>query len=606
MSIATLLQIQLERIYPSSALTSTLGTFDFRVGNNQDLLIVLLEKAQNKKDNYVSYKAFQNFFNSALHGSQPIKPKQDNPDYNDPTRKAIYSAKKYRVYKLWRYHKDLKKYHGDLQKHQTQQAHLRSILQTYRNNHRGYIKFIRATLSATSQESETSFFLRPHVFKINEKARQRHSYITGQSGSGKTELLKIMIHHYLTVDTKKSVILLDPHGDIAEQVAQFKECVDNDRLVYIDPSLSLDHTPVINPFTLPSKKTPIQEIDTIAEELYGVFKDILKSSFTPQMETLLRPCITTLLLMGNKDLNDLQRFMDDDRNHHYLNFALKNLYNPAQVDFLKYDFHKDTYNPTKQAIKTKIQSLLNSNTFRNLLTGKPTFNLDQLTQQNKIVIFNLSVGKMGNDSSDVIGRFLLSQIKTIAYRREKIPEPARPHVHVFIDECQRYISPTIKTILAEARKYHFYLTLANQYYGQEMGTDIRNAITSNTVVKIAGANNDKNATTHHKETSADVSELKTLGVGEFHVKEGNKPSIKIKTPTTLLGNKNAMTNKQWEHTKTRMIAQYYSLLAPVNLEESQPTITTREQQIELIHAPEKPHKMTADTDNIKPKFDLDL
>ena len=606
MSITTLLQIQLDAIYPQNKLTLNLGTFDFSKGNNQDLLMILLEKAQDKKDIYLSYKDFQNFFNSALQDTKPTKPTKDNPAYNDLTRKAMYSPKKYRVYKLWRYHKDLKNYHARLQEHKKQSLYTRSIVQTYRNTHRGYIAFVKSSLSATGSNPETSFFLRQHTFKINEKARQRHSYITGQSGSGKTELLKTIIHHYLTVDTKKSVVLIDPHGDIAEQVAQFKECFGNDRLVYIDPFLSLDHTPVFNPFTLPNKNTPIQEIDTIAEELYLVFKDILKSSFTPQMETLLRPCITTLLLMGNKDLNDLQRFMDDDRNHHYVNFALKNLYNSAQVDFLKNDFHKDTYNPTKQAIKTKIQSLLNSNTFKNLLTGQPTFNLDQLTRQNKIVIFNLSAGKIGNDSSDVIGRFLLSQIKSIAYRREAIPEPVRPHVHVFIDECQRYISPTIETILAESRKYHFYLTLANQYWGQNMGTETRNAIASNTAVKIAGANSDKNATTHHKETGADVDELKNLDIGEFHVKEGKKPSIKIKAPKNLLGNKNAMTKAQWEKTKARMIAQYYTSLAPIDPEEHQPSTNIKKHQIEPIQAPTKPNKMTADTNNIQPEFDLDL
>ncbi len=598
MAVSEIMQMQLDGIYPQNGLTSTLGNFDFSDGNNQDLLMEILEKTHPKQDIYVSYKTFQNFFNASLVEAKPTKPIKDNPAYNDPTRKALYSKNKYFVYKIWRYHKDLKKYHGDLQKHETQQTYLRSIVQAYRNTHRGYIAFVKSSLSATGSESETSFFLRPHVFRINEKARQRHTYITGQTGSGKTELLKTYLHHYLTVNTKTAVILLDPHGDIAEQVAHFKENIDTDRLVYIDPFLSSEQTPILNPFILPKKNTPPHVIDLITEELYLVFRDILKSSFTPQMETLLRPCITTLLLMGNKDLNDLQQFMDDDKNNAYLNFALKNLYNPSQIEFLKTDFHKDTYNPTKQAIKTKLQSLLNSYTFRNLLTGKQTVNLDQLCQQKKVIIFNLSSGRIGEDTANVIGRFLLAQIKSMAFQRANVPEHLRTPTHVFIDECQRYISPTIETILAEARKYKVYLTLANQYYGQKMGTETKNAITNNTAVKIAGMNGDKNIITHHKETGADVDELKKLKVGEFHIKEGTTPSVKIKAPSNLIGNKNAMKPKQWETLKNKMLARYYQPLGQIDPDEFCPeTNQTRER----LASPKKTNNMTARNEKAHPK-----
>lgn len=598
MSITEQLQLQLDSIYPKSELDLELGYLGFRQGENLNLLMRVLSKTQRETRTFITYKAFQDFFNSALQSRQPTKPRRDNPDYNNPTAKAVYSPQKYQIYKAWRYVKDLKKYHGDLQKHEAQQAYIRTIHQNYRNKPRGYIKFVFSSLS----DDEKAFFLRRHPFRINEKARQRHSYITGQSGSGKTELLKTLIHHYLTKNTQTAVILLDPHGDIAQQVAQFKENTDNDRLVYIDPFLDPEHTPILNPFTLPKKNTPPAVVDLITEELYLVFRDVLKSSFTAQMETLLRPCITTLLLMGNKDINDLQRFMDDDRNSDYLAFGLKHLYNPSQVDFLQTDFQKDTYNPTKQAIKTKLQSLLNSHTFRNLLTGNQTFNLDQLCKQKKLIIFNLSAGKIGNDTSDVIGRFLLAQIKSMAFQRADIPENRRVPTHIFIDECQRYISPNIEIILAEARKYKVYLTLANQYYGQNMGTETRNAITNNTAVKIAGMNGDKNATTHHKETGANVDELKSLAVGEFHIKEGTKPSVKVTAPDHLIKDKNAMKPEQWEHLKSMLLALYYHPQSPIDPDQYQPPRTSETPE----KHPKPKNKMTPETTHIKPKFKINL
>jgi hypothetical protein len=321
------------------------------------------------------------------------------------------------------------------------------------------------------------------------------------------------------------------------------------------------------------------------------------------METLLRPCITTLLLMGGKDINDLQRFMDDDRNSVYLNFAIKNLYNPSQIDFLKNDFHKDTYNPTKQAIKTKLQSLLNSHTFRNLLTGRQTLNLDKLCQQKKLIVFNLSAGKIGNDTSNVIGRFLLAQIKSMAFQRADRPEHLRTPTHVFIDECQRYISPTIETILAEARKFKVYLTLANQYYGQNMGMETRNAITNNTAVKIAGRNGDKNANTHHKETGANIEELKNLKVGEFHIKEGTRPSIKMQAPSDLIKNKNAMSSAQWNIKKESLLTTFYKPLGQIVPDDYRLDKTSLKEQDQ---EPKKNHTMNAITDKINTPFDIEL
>ena len=586
MPIQTFLHHQLSRLYPRKKEDLYLGKFNFKADNNRDLLLKILERIPPDMDKIISYQKFQNFFNPALSAIKPTKPTRDNPAYIDPTRKAMYSPKKYWVYQIWRYQTDLDRYHLALEKYHQQQQYRRSIYKNFRNDASGYIQFFKTALSTR----DNAFFSRPHTFTLSETARQRHSYITGQTGSGKTELLKTLIHHYLHQSTNTALILIDPHGDIAQQVAQFKENVTNGRLVYIDPFLSPDHSPILNPFQLPNKQTPPAIIDLITEELYLVFRDILKSSFTPQMETLLRPCITTLLLMGGKDINDLQRFMDDDQNQYYLNFSLKNLYNPAQVDFLKNDFHKEVYNPTKQAIKTKLQSLLNSYTFRNLLTGKQTFNLDQLCKQNKLIIFNLSAGKIGNDTSNVIGRFILAQIKSMAFQRADSPESLRTPTHVFIDECQRYISPTIETLLAEARKYKVYLTLANQYYGQNMGTETRNAITNNTAIKIAGRNGDKNATIHHKETGADIEELKSLKIGEFHIKEDTKISVKIKANARLLNHKNAMTSPQWEIVKNQILSEFYRLIEPLNLSDQSPKNT---------------HQMTPENPTYKPLFDIE-
>ena len=602
------LQSTLTALLPENELSVAVGEYSFRQHQNQPLMMALLERYARENKQLISYQQFLNLRDPSLQPSKPTKPIKDDPRYQDPTKKALFRQQeghhkgnqKYRVYLIWKHQQQLKKYYARLQEYEVQQTHLQFIRQTYRSEHRGYINYAFATLS----ESDQAFFLRRQSFRINEWARQRHSYVTGQSGSGKTELLKVFIHHYLTKSQRSAVILLDPHGDIAQQVAQFKENADSDRLAYIDPFLDKDHIPVINPFFLPAK-ADYTTIDLITQEIYGVFREVLKANFTQQMETVLKPCITTLLMMGGKDINDLQRFMDDDRNSEYISYGVKHLYNPSQVEFLRTDFHKDTYNPTKQAIKTKIQSLLNAYTFRQLLTGKPTFDLVRLVEQKKLIVFNLSTGKMGADTSDIVGRFLLAQIKSMAFARADQPEDKRTHTHLFIDECQRYLSPSIKTILTESRKYKLFLTLANQYYGQDMTTDLKDAITNNTAVKIAGKNGDKNANTHHKETGADSDELKSLKVGEFHIKEDVKPSVKVKAPKHVLKSSNAMTSQQWETVKAEQLALYYRSLVAIDPEaDTIPAKPTHNSQKPPEARPTPPH--TPRTPNIKPKLDIEL
>lgn len=584
------LQQLLYQTYPTHALDVSMGELDFYAQNNQALLQKIVENIPANTPDFVTFQQFQNFFNPALY-PKPTKPIPDDPRYHDSQRKALYTKQKYQVYLIWRYEKDRRTYYQQLKAYETQQAKIRFILQHYRNSFESYLHYLRHTFP----DQVTAFFSTPYPFRVHENARQRHSYITGQSGSGKTELLKTLIYHYLTKNTQTAVILIDPHGDIARQVAQFKENGDSDRLIYIDPFLSDQAIPVINPLGLIQPNAPERIIDKTAEELASVFKEIIRSNVSEQMETLLRPCITTLLLMGNKDLNDLQKFMDDGRNQDYLTFGIKHLYNPSQVDFLRYDFHKDTYNPTKQAIKTKIQSLLNANTFRLMLSGKPTLMIEQALNEKKLLIFNLSAGRLGSETSDVIGRFLLAQFKSLAFQRAELPESQRPHTHLFIDECQRYLSPSISTILAKSRKYKLFLTLANQYYGQGMGSELKEAINNNTAVKIAGKNGDKNLTTHHKETGALLAELKHLNVGEFHVKVGSLPSVKIKAPINLLNDRNAMTADQWAKQIQRLLADYYHPLQKCSASTTSPTTTSTKQP-----------KTRQESQTINPRFEIPL
>lgn len=305
-----------------------------------------------------------------------------------------------------------------------------------------------------------SFFFTRLQWRIPESARKKHSYIVAGSGAGKSELIKVLILSFIRKKIRKeTVILLDPHGDIAHQVAHFKEHKNLENLVYITPDLKKGFTPCINPLDMGEKPDPVQ-INYMAECLTEVFKEIVgaESSLTANMETLLKAVLSVLLQKENTTLLDLQKFMRDEENQELVDYAIKNS-NAGQQHFFSTAFYDKNYTATKNALYTKIQSLLNSETFYRLTIGYSTVHVKDLMDSKKTVVFNLSKGLIGQQTSPAFGRFIVGMIQGFSFARQKIPEKNRIPVHLFIDEFQNFITPSIETILAESRKYAVHLTL---------------------------------------------------------------------------------------------------------------------------------------------------
>jgi len=254
---------------------------------------------------------------------------------------------------------------------------------------------------------------------------KRHTYIVGQSGSGKSELIKLMFYSLQTSNsTKKTIFVIDPHGDLADEIKAFKlNHAQRSRVIFIDPSLDAQYTPVVNPFDIDTSDNRV--IDILSQELVGVFQQIISdSSLSLQMEALLNPCIATLLRMGGQSLKDLQRFMDDTQNDRYIRKGMESP-NLNHAEFFKYSFRKKAYSTTKQAIYTRIQSLLNFEQFSQLLIGKSTINLEDSINSGKIIIVSLPQGKMGSDASISSGKFLIALIQTYVLKRAYLQKTER-------------------------------------------------------------------------------------------------------------------------------------------------------------------------------------
>lgn len=414
------------------------------------------------------------------------------------------------------------------------------------------------------------FFFTRLNWLIPESARKKHCYIVAGSGSGKSELIKVLILSYLKKAKRaETVFLLDPHGDIAEQVAQFKEHQNPESLIYLSPNLEHGFYPCINPLEMGQGRDDPQKVNYMAECLTDVFKEIVgaDASITANMETLLKAVLSVLLQRENSTLLDLQQFMRDSENAELVEYAITHS-NAGQQHFFNNAFYDSNYTPTKKALYTKLQSLFNSHTFFSLTIGKSTLDIKQAMDSKKTVVFNLSKGILGGQTSKAIGRFIVALVQGFSFERQTVPEKQRIPVYLFLDEFQNFITPSIETILAESRKYAVHLTLAQQFFGQGTENQLKGAILNNTAVKIAGTGEGASLEAIQKFMNGISKEdLQNLQTGHFYVRAKTSGIIasvlsenqaqKLKTTTAYLKNSNQMSPKKWQRVKTYQKERYY-------------------------------------------------
>jgi len=385
----------------------------------------------------------------------------------------------------------------------------------------------------------------------------RHCYVTAGSGSGKTELLKVLVHGYMGDPDGGAVVILDPHGEVAEQVARWQEFAHNDRLVYIDPALDEVFKPTLNPLQLPEGAS----LDVVAQQLLDAFEQILAGSggsteISNNMRALLMPSFSVLLAQQGKTLFDLYRaFNGSDAD---LIAAGCKSSNFIVKDFFENAFSEKRFSGTKGSIATKLYSILSTDAQRALFVGQTTFDLGKLIEQRKIIVFNLSIGRIGATAAECFGRFVMASLQGLAMRRAAEPEKKHVPIHLLIDECQNFIAPSVVRMMTETRKYGLHLTLVQQQLGFNMDYDTRRAVLGNSTLKFTGRNNDiKTLQDIHAITGVELDELQSLDVGQFSVKVDPHKPFTVKVSGHLVGNANAMSAEEWERVKADQLRRYY-------------------------------------------------
>ena len=382
--------------------------------------------------------------------------------------------------------------------------------------------------------------------------RYKHTYITGMTGSGKSELLKVLIMGDILRENG-SIILLEPHGDLAQSVTKLVK--DKSRLVYINPFLDDEKTPTINLFHLPNKSE--QNIAKITQVILSVLKSVNSDeSFTGAMEDVLEMCIKVLLRRGNGSFKELYRFFNDNRNKDLVELGIHSS-NQLEVEFFEDDFLNSK--PTKDAVRRRLKKLLNDPVFSNLMNGENTINLEELmNEKGKVIIFNIPKGKMPNTYKYYI-RFIVEYIQVLALKRADLSEEDRIHTHLYIDEAHNFISSTatISEILTESRKYKLFVTFAHQAITQIRDNNLRDIMTTMTNVKIVGKNSNKTLEAINKTLNTKLEDVEKLEAGEFYISAGNNDIIKVDVTNKLLEAKEDISFFEEEEQTIYQLEKYY-------------------------------------------------
>lgn len=326
--------------------------------------------------------------------------------------------------------------------------------------------------------AETNFRGERKQFGIKKDDRRKHMYIIGKTGMGKTALLANMVVQ--DIGSGKGVAIVDPHGEFAESMLDFVPSKRINDVVYFNPA-DLNYPIAFNAV----EKVDPEHRHLIASGLIGVFKKIWADSWGPRLEYVLRNAILALLEYPGSTLLGIMRMLVDKA---YRNKVIEKIQDPVVKSFWVEEFAKypDRFAAEAVApIQNKVGQFLSNPLIRNIVGQvKSSIDMREIMDKQKILILNLSKGRIGEDTSALLGAMIITKLQLAAMSRVDIPEEQRKDFYLYVDEFQNFATEAFATILSEARKYRLDLILAHQYIAQ-MPEVVRDAVFGNIGTIIA-------------------------------------------------------------------------------------------------------------------------
>ncbi len=308
--------------------------------------------------------------------------------------------------------------------------------------------------------AKTNFRNEERVFGIKADDRRRHMYLLGKTGMGKTNLLENLAIQ--DIQQGHGICFIDPHGDVALKLIKAIPPERINDVIYFDPA---DQAYPIAFNVL--EQVSADQRSLVASGLVGVFKKIWADSWGPRLEYILRNAILALLEYPGSSLLGVMRILVDKS---YRERVTEKVTDPVVKQFWTVEFagwNERTLQEVISPIQNKVGQFTSNALIRNII-GQPTsaFDVRDIMDNKKILIMNLAKGKIGEDSSALLGAMMITKIQLAAMGRADIPEEERKDFYLYVDEFQNFATDSFANILSEARKYRLSLILANQYIMQ--------------------------------------------------------------------------------------------------------------------------------------------
>lgn len=349
---------------------------------------------------------------------------------------------------------------------------------------------------------------------MGDEDRERHTYIIGRTGTGKTQLLKSMILQ--DIKEGKGVCLIDPH-DLAEELLGYIPAERAEDVIYFDPG-DLERPMGLNMIQAGSEKERHFIASSIIGLMYKLYDPHKTGIIGPRFEHAIRNAMLTVLdaIPGGTFVEVVQALQRPDFVQEMLPRVQDPIVRRYWTDQIAQtaDFHKSE---VLDYIVSKFGRFITDKMMRVIIgQSESVINFRKVMDEGKILIVNLNKGRLGEENSNFLGLILVPRILMAALSRADIPEAQRRPFYLYVDEFQNFATADFATILSEARKYKLNLTVANQFIGQ-MEEEVKNAIFGNvgTVMTFRTGVSDANYLQH--EFSPTFNEADLLNVDKYNV-----------------------------------------------------------------------------------------
>lgn len=317
---------------------------------------------------------------------------------------------------------------------------------------------------------------------LTEQERERHKYVIGGTGSGKTTMLQYEIVQDMR--NGKGVAVIDPHGDMAETILQYVPEGRINNVVYFNPD-DLAYPIGLNLLEIDAKLEGdelLREKDIITEAIVSIFRKIFSDddSGGHRIEYMLRNAVQTALTQKNATLFTVYNLINDPT---YRKKVVTSLDDENLKRFWRNEFGKaGGMQQVKMAagITAKIGRFLFSASAKRILEQeKSTIDFDDIINNRKILICNFSKGLLGEDTSELLGTMVIAKLQLASLRRARIRQQDRAPFYLYVDEFQNFATMSFVQMLSESRKYKLFLTMAEQSTSQQDDQRMVNIILAN-------------------------------------------------------------------------------------------------------------------------------